>query len=214
MHVKCSKHPEKSPSARRRQLRAAAACAAASDSCLPVTLASPPTPLPATLQPRALNYEASPAPRSSRLQRDSSLQREPSLQRGSSAKPPPMRVGSTPARTPRMPSRFGVPAAHDAAATTGANGSAPMDDDTIRVVLRVRPRNERETTGGGGVCVQPLSASGVRVASHPEPHSFSFDYVAGDATTQETIFRGACAAAAAEGAGGVGTSLDEVSCCC
>jgi len=57
-------------------------------------------------------------------------------------------------------------------------------------VLRVRPRNARETRGGGGICVQPLRAATVRMASHPEPHNFSFDYVAGDGTSQETIFRG------------------------
>ncbi|EFN57204.1 hypothetical protein CHLNCDRAFT_10198, partial [Chlorella variabilis] len=39
-----------------------------------------------------------------------------------------------------------------------------------------------------GVVVQPVGSSAVRVASHPEPHTFSFDYVAGDATNQETIF--------------------------
>lgn len=76
-----------------------------------------------------------------------------------------------------------------AAAATGTDPSAGSDN--IRVVVRVRPRNERELSIGGGTCVQPVGSAAVRVASHPEPHSFSFDYVAGDGTDQETIFQGA-----------------------
>lgn len=75
-----------------------------------------------------------------------------------------------------------------AAAAAGTDPAAGSDN--IRVVLRVRPRNDRELSVGGGMCVQPLGSTAVRVASHPEPHSFSFDYVAGDGTDQETIFHG------------------------
>lgn len=140
---------------------------------------------PCLPQPRALNYgERSP----------SRLQREPSLRGTPAAK---ARLASTPARTPRQLTRFGSqpasarPEAPAAAAATADPTGASMSSDNIRVVLRVRPRNERESSLGGGTCVQPLGSAAVRVASHPEPHSFSFDYVAGDSTTQETIFRGA-----------------------
>lgn len=142
------------------------------------------------LQPRALNYGAASPPKGSRLQREASLARSspsgPAMQ--------PSRLGSTPARTPaRQTSRFGHQQQQaDAAAASAADGGALTDaSDNIRVVLRVRPRNDRESTLGGGVVVQPVGSSAVRVASHPEPHTFSFDYVAGDATNQETIFTGA-----------------------
>lgn len=159
------------------------------------------------LQPRALNYDGGPSPAPSRLQREPSLQRTP-------AGPRLVRPGSvapTTGRTPAQPSRFSQPppsTAHDsavAAAAADADGSA-LSSDNIRVVLRVRPRNERETLGGGGICVQPLSAATVRVASHPEPHNFSFDYVAGDGTSQETIFKGA-------GGGSSGRVQNECSWC-
>lgn len=140
-------------------------------------------------QPRALNYDCSP-PRA-RLQRDAGL-----AVRGSPRQVPT--AAATPARTPaRMQSRFGQQAVHDAyfgaagAAATDHSADASAGSDNIRVVLRVRPRNEREANLGGGTCVQPLGNSAVRVASHPEPHSFSFDYVAGDGADQETMFQGA-----------------------
>ncbi|PRW34071.1 phragmoplast orienting kinesin 2 [Chlorella sorokiniana] len=146
--------------------------------------------LTASGTPRALNYDGSASPAPSRLQREPSLQRTP-------AGPRLVRPGSvapTTGRTPAQPSRFSQPPpsmGHDSAAAAMAadpDGTA-LSSDNIRVVLRVRPRNERETLGGGGICVQPLSAATVRVASHPEPHNFSFDYVAGDGTSQETIFK-------------------------
>ena len=148
---------------------------------------------PAHLQPRALNYDGSASPAPSRLQREASLQLQRTPSGARSARPGS--VAGT-ARTPAPPSRFSQPppgTGHDstAAATAADPDGNAFSSDNIRVVLRVRPRNERESMGGGGVCVQPLSAAAVRVASHPDPHTFSFDYVAGDATTQETIFRGA-----------------------
>lgn len=141
------------------------------------------------LQPWSINFDDRSPTRSTRLQREGSL-------RGSPALP---RVASTPARTPaRQPSRLGAQGMAGPAAAAGfagdAAGDAAASSDNIRVVLRVRPRNEREAgvAGGGGACLQPLGTIGVRVASHPDPHQFSFDYVAGDGTSQDTIFRGGC----------------------
>ncbi len=112
----------------------------------------------------------------------------------------PRRAAPTPARTPaRGQSRFAQQAAtqeggaaHDrlAAAAAAAGTDPTAGSDNIRVVVRVRPRNERELTLGGGMCVQPQGSTAVRVASHHEPHAFSFDYVAGDDTDQASIFEG------------------------
>jgi hypothetical protein len=60
--------------------------------------------------------------------------------------------------------------------------------DNIRVVVRLRPRSEREGgMAGGSLVVQPQGSTAVQVASQPEPHSFSFDYVAGDAASQVSV---------------------------
>ena len=130
----------------------------------------------------------------------------------------PIVSAATPARTPsRQPSRLG----HHPAATLQHHSSdsaelgaavdglaeAAASSDNIRVVLRVRPRSERESSLGGATCIQPLSSTALRVASHPEPHNFSFDYVAGDATDQDTMFRGGCARGRAQDVVWCGTAV-------
>lgn len=138
--------------------------------------------------PRALNYGDGSPPKAGRLQREASLPRgspTPTLSRQ------PSRLASTPARTPaRQPSRFG-PSLQQQHSDVVADGSIRMDaSDNIRVVVRLRPRSEREGgMAGGSLVVQPQGSTAVQVASQPEPHSFSFDYVAGDAASQDTIFR-------------------------
>lgn len=57
--------------------------------------------------------------------------------------------------------------------------------------MRVRPSSEREHGVGASNCVQPISSTALKVASNPEPHVFSFDYVAQQTDSQESIFRGA-----------------------
>jgi hypothetical protein len=61
----------------------------------------------------------------------------------------------------------------------------------VQVIVRVRPANDREHSLGGSLCVQPLSATSLRVSSTPEPHTFAFDHVAQQDASQESIFRGA-----------------------
>lgn len=143
------------------------------------------------MQPRALNYGDTSPPKAGRTHQASLARGSPS--RGTLS----ARFGPASARTPHHASRLGShplpqaePADAAAAAADGASGLADASDN-IRVVLRVRPRSERESSLTGAVAVHPLGSTAVRVASHPEPHTFSFDYVAGDATGQDTIFQGA-----------------------
>lgn len=91
---------------------------------------------------------------------------------------------------PREPAADLIPAAHTSAATpmTFATSSALEDSTSIKVVVRVRPRNDREASMGGAICVQPQNSNSVRLISPAEPHAFSFDYVAGEDTSQQDIF--------------------------
>eukprot|EP00887_Chlorella_sp_A99_P003515 scaffold7.g3515.t1 len=111
------------------------------------------------------------------------------LQRESSQRIGAVRAGTTPGLTPR-PSRFqnDIGAAASAAAAEPAALTADLSDN-IKVVVRVRPKNEREGSLGGAVCVQPLSRSTLRIASHPEPHTFAFDHVADERASQDSMFR-------------------------
>lgn len=74
-----------------------------------------------------------------------------------------------------------------AASTTPGLGSL-SEDASIKVVVRIRPRNDREASLGGAICVQPLNASSLRLGPPAEPHSFSFDHVAQEAASQEDVF--------------------------
>lgn len=62
------------------------------------------------------------------------------------------------------------------------------DDSNIKVVVRVRPRNDREANMGGAICVQPQDGNSLRLVAPAEPHSFAFDHVANETASQEDIF--------------------------
>lgn len=56
----------------------------------------------------------------------------------------------------------------------------------------MRPPNDREHSLGGVTCVHPVSANTLRIAANAasEVHTFSFDHVAQQDASQESIFRG------------------------
>lgn len=67
---------------------------------------------------------------------------------------------------------------------TGCEGDAG-----IRVVVRVRPRNQRELTLGGATCLQIRDDEhSICMVPPAESHAFSFDTVAGEAMTQEEVY--------------------------
>lgn len=102
------------------------------------------------------------------------------------------RAASTPLATPRNPSRFSQQQQQDAGAIAAAAEPLTLDasSDNIKVIVRVRPRNTRESSLGGAACVQPLGPRSLRVVAHPEPHTFAFDHVADESTSQEAMFGG------------------------
>lgn len=79
-----------------------------------------------------------------------------------------------------------IPAAHIGVAVDSADAAG--DDSNIRVVVRVRPRNDREASMGGAICVQPQDGNSLRLVAPAEPHSFAFDHVANETSSQEDIF--------------------------
>lgn len=75
----------------------------------------------------------------------------------------------------------------------GEETAAPVSDENrIKVVCRVRPPVSRETHGAKGlanrcVSVRPDNRT-VMLSSKPQGKSFTFDYAAGEDSTQEELF--------------------------
>jgi kinesin family member 15 len=65
------------------------------------------------------------------------------------------------------------------------------DKDSIQVMVRVRPLNERERNEGAKSCINfnEEIPNSLILDSRPEPKNFYFDFVGGEKTTQEDIFR-------------------------
>jgi kinesin family protein 15 len=80
-----------------------------------------------------------------------------------------------------------IPAAHLSMAVNSPI-DAGGDDSNIRVVVRVRPRNDREASMGGAICVQPQDGNSLRLVAPAEPHSFAFDHVANETSSQKDMF--------------------------
>jgi len=80
-----------------------------------------------------------------------------------------------------------IPAAHIGMAVDSSTDAAG-DDSNIRVVVRVRPRNDREASMGGAICVQPQDGKSLRLVAPAEPHSFAFDHVTNETSSQEDMF--------------------------
>jgi hypothetical protein len=77
------------------------------------------------------------------------------------------------------------------AVAPAAAAAAPDDaggGDAITVVVRVRPRNGREASLGGAICVTPAGPSQVRLGGTAEAHTFAFDHVAGEGASQAELF--------------------------
>lgn len=62
------------------------------------------------------------------------------------------------------------------------------DSSAIKVVVRVRPRNERESNLGGAICVHYTGSSSLKLCQQQESHNFTFDHVVQDHATQEDVF--------------------------
>ncbi|XP_062501165.1 kinesin-like protein KIF15 [Corticium candelabrum] len=58
--------------------------------------------------------------------------------------------------------------------------------DAIKVFLRVRPSDDKDA--GRGMCLDVTGPTSLSIACKPEAKTFTFDYVAGEETTQEEVF--------------------------
>jgi hypothetical protein len=70
------------------------------------------------------------------------------------------------------------------------NGHSSQSNSNVQVVVRVRPPNEREKEQGYTkiVSVDP-SETCLFLKEKAQPRPFTFDYVADEATTQDSIFQ-------------------------
>ncbi|CAL8470378.1 g9920 [Coccomyxa elongata] len=65
---------------------------------------------------------------------------------------------------------------------------APTSSDNLKVIVRVRPINDRERGLGGHKCVQQSSSQSLKVLTS-EAQYFTFDAIAGEAIDQEGLFQ-------------------------
>ncbi|BDA44416.1 probable Kinesin-like protein KIN-12E [Coccomyxa sp. Obi] len=65
---------------------------------------------------------------------------------------------------------------------------ASTSSDNLKVIVRVRPIDDRERGLGGHKCVQQSSSQSLKVLTS-EPQYFTFDAIAGEATDQEGLFQ-------------------------
>ena len=80
-----------------------------------------------------------------------------------------------------------IPASH-ACVTSPPISATDVGDSNIKVVVRVRPRNDREASMGGAICVQSQNSSSLRLIPPAEPHSFAYDHVAGETSSQQDMY--------------------------
>ena len=65
---------------------------------------------------------------------------------------------------------------------------------TIRVICRIRPENEKEKASGYQSCITPLSRNSLRIfpidtaTTKEEPHEFTFDHIFPNTTLQSEVF--------------------------
>jgi hypothetical protein len=88
----------------------------------------------------------------------------------------------TPTSPAHKSSRKKPGAASIRASIAAISGIGPNDKDTVKVVIRVRPINEREKAGGPGnkvkLCLSVEGNQKILLDRGQEQKTFTFDYVA------------------------------------
>eukprot|EP00899_Mesostigma_viride_P015431 jgi/Mesvir1/2388/Mv25135-RA.1 len=75
-------------------------------------------------------------------------------------------------------------------ATCLFEGNLAGSDDNIKVIVRLRPLNDREVLASGrSKCLQQSSNCSVTFLTQPEKQVYTFDHVAGETATQENVFQ-------------------------
>ncbi|KAL3144137.1 hypothetical protein ABBQ32_003927 [Trebouxia sp. C0010 RCD-2024] len=106
--------------------------------------------------------------------------------------PSRLRPSQDTARTPLTHSirkHRGLKAAEERVQATELEQSAlSTATDNVQVIVRVRPLNDRETFLGGGMCIQQVASSTIKVLSAPDTPHFTFDAVVDMSVQQEGVF--------------------------
>ncbi|KAK9840894.1 hypothetical protein WJX84_001731 [Apatococcus fuscideae] len=128
-----------------------------------------------------------PTPRMAQTPHTPSLQPTP---QGVSRAGPNSAFKSGVARTPRHTvSADGGSSAVKLPGKTSQQSTALSSSNNIKVIVRVRPINQKEDDAGGQTCISQTSKQALKLMTHPEPHGFTFDAVAGEDVDQEGIFQ-------------------------
>lgn len=89
-----------------------------------------------------------------------------------------------------------MPDHDDVADTASTTSSSSCDDNRIKVVCRVRPPVSRETHGARTLANRCVAVREdkrtVTLNSKPQEKNFTFDYAAGEDSTQEELFSEVC----------------------
>ncbi|KAK9915787.1 hypothetical protein WJX75_004111 [Coccomyxa subellipsoidea] len=99
-------------------------------------------------------------------------------------------IGRSPfeaAESSRMRQHTPSSVADSRASTYQYSEQAPTSSDNLKVIVRVRPINDRERGLGGHKCIQQSSSQSLKVLTSDAQY-FTFDAIAGEATDQEGVF--------------------------
>lgn len=81
---------------------------------------------------------------------------------------------------------WGMVASASGMAVAGVTGPR---EESIKVVVRIRPASDKEAADGDGACLQHTGRQTLTLMTASEPAYHTFDYVAGPDSTQEQLFK-------------------------
>ena len=73
----------------------------------------------------------------------------------------------------------------------GTEPSSPLPDngENVRVIIRIRPFNERERNANSRSCVKLESHTSLSLQTAPTPTQFTFDNIVSETSSQDRMFR-------------------------
>lgn len=92
------------------------------------------------------------------------------------------------ASTPQLfTHRKGLFSSLDATGGASPAGMPSAPDDSVKVVLRIRPSSKRDE--GEAMCLQQTGVNMLSLFTAPEPTHYTLDHVAGPSSTQASLFK-------------------------
>ncbi|GMH34290.1 hypothetical protein BSKO_02124 [Bryopsis sp. KO-2023] len=77
----------------------------------------------------------------------------------------------------------------DEDATASSSNILSNKSDSVKVLVRIRPPNAKEQSHGYIRCIRQTSEETLLVSGGSEPQQYTFDFIAGDDVSQQTLFQ-------------------------